>query len=109
MSNVFTTLVLGQGQLASTIGDIYTSPALTTTVVKTITVVNTDSVTRTVNLYILKAAGSARKITPMNMPLLTGESLVFDSVFTLAAGDKIQGDASAATCCDFIISGVQET
>lgn len=109
MSNVFTTLVLGNGQLPSTIGDLYTSPALITTVVKTITVVNTDSVSRTVDLYILPAAGTARRITPRLMPLGSYESIVFDSVFTLGAGDKIQGNASAATVCDYVIAGVQET
>jgi hypothetical protein len=43
--------VLYQGQLASSAATIYTVPATTVTVVKTITVVNTDSVSRTFQLF----------------------------------------------------------
>lgn len=97
------------GQLAATIGDLYTCPASTTAIVKTITVVNTDSSARTMNLYILKAAGTARRIVPKNMALAAGYNGIEDSTYTLEAGDKIQGDASAANVVDYTISYVQET
>jgi hypothetical protein len=99
---------LSNGQLAGTIGDLYTAPALTTTIIKSITLVNTHTAELSVNLYVLKSGGTARKIIPSNMTLGIGYLLVYDDVLTLGAGDKIQGDAGTAAKVDYVISGVEE-
>lgn len=110
MAGTFTTKLLANGQLGTvTAGDLYTVPALTTAIIKTITLVNTDTAARLVNLYLLRSAGTARKIIPVSTSLAAGFSLETDEVYTLGAGDKVQGDADAALKLDFTINGVEET
>lgn len=109
MAGTFTIALLANGQLPLATGDLYTVPGATTAIIKTITLVNTDVSARLVNLYLLKAAGTARKIIPVNTSLPVGYSLETDEEYTLGAGDKIQGDATAATMVDFTVNGVEET
>lgn len=74
---VTTTLTqLADGQLAATIGDLYTASA--TVVVTTIILVNTDTVARTVNLYLTPSGGTARRLIPKDVSLSAGYSLHFD-------------------------------
>lgn len=109
MAGTFTIKNLANGQLASTEGDVYLVPAATTAIIKTITLVNTDTVARTMNLYIKKSAGTSRRIIPKDQSLGAGFLLETDQEYTLGAGDAIRGDASAATVVDFTVSGVEET
>ncbi len=97
---------LGDGQLAATIGDIYTSPASTQTIVETITLVNTHTSAITANLYLLPSGGTARRICSKDMSLAAGRMWVGPSIVTLSAGDKIQGDASVAAKVDYVLNGV---
>jgi hypothetical protein len=97
---------LANGQLASSKGTIYTVPGSTQTIVKSISLVNTDSVARTVNLYV-NASGTSRRIIPKDLSLPAGATLEFDRVITLEAADIIEGDASAATVVDYVISGAE--
>jgi hypothetical protein len=102
----FTVQALADGQLAATKGTLYTTPGSTQTIVKSITLVNTDSSARTVNLYV-NASGTSRRIIPKDMSLAIGAQFTLDHVITLEAADLIEGDASAATVVDFVISGVE--
>lgn len=102
----FTVQALGDGQLAAVKGTLYTTPASTQTIVKSITLVNTDASARTVNLYV-NATGTSRRIIPKDLSLGAGESYVFNEVLTLEAADLIEGDASAATVVDYVISGTE--
>jgi len=67
---------LADGQLAAAIGDLYTAGA--TVIVTSITLVNTDTVDRTVNLYLTPSGGTARRLIPKTMTLAAGYSLMFD-------------------------------
>lgn len=67
---------LADGQLAATIGDLYTSAAIVTVV--SIILVNTDSSARTVNLYLTPSGGTARRLIPKNLSLGAGYSLHTD-------------------------------
>ncbi len=89
------------GQLPSSKGTLYTATAAV--VVNSITLVNTDSVTRTVNLYI--KTGTSRHIIPVALSLTTGSAYLDDITRCLNSGDLIEGDASAATVVDYVISG----
>jgi len=71
---------LGDGQLPSTTGDLYTSDSVD--VVSTIILVNTDSVVRQVNLFMLPSAGTARRILPKDLSLNPGYSAQW-------SGDKV--------------------
>jgi len=99
---------LADGQLASPDkATLYTAPAATQAVVNTITLVNTDSSARTVNLYFKASGGTSRRIIPKDTSLGAGYLLVMDDSLTLEAADIIEGDASAGTVVDYVISGVE--
>jgi len=100
---------LADGQLAAAKATLYTVPALTTTIIKTISYVNTDIAARTVNLYIKPSGGTSRRIIPNNMTLGIGYMMVYDDEITLEAADEIEGDADAATVVDFTINGVEKS
>ena len=107
MAGTFTTKQLSNGQLAATTGTLYTAPAATTTIIKTITLVNTDSSTRTVNVYL--STGTTRNLTPSNLSLGAGEAYIIDEVTTLSATNLISGAASVANVIDYTISGIEES
>lgn len=108
MAGTFTIKALADGQLPATKGTLYTVPASTNTIIKTITLVNTSGSAVTVNLY-LNLSGTSRRIIPMDLSLGAGELLETDADYTLEAGDLIEGDASSATTVDYTINGVEET
>lgn len=68
---------LADGQLAISIGDLYTA-GVAGIAVTSIILVNTDTVARTVNLYLTPSAGTARRLIPKNMSLGAGHSLYVD-------------------------------
>lgn len=80
---------LADGQLASSIGDLYTADSAD--VVSTITLVNTDTSARTVNLYLTPSGGTARRIIPKDCSLGVGYSLHTDGlrVYVLDASGQI--------------------
>ena len=100
---------LADGQLAATKGTIYTTPAATQTIVKRITLVNTDTVARAVNLYFKASGGTSRRITPKDYSLAVGALLVMEDEVTLEAADIIEGDAAAATVVDYVVSGIENS
>ena len=98
---------LADGQLPNTKGALYTTPASTETIIKTISLVNTDTSARAVNLYV--KTGTSRRIIPNNMSLGIGYMMVYDDDLTLEAGDLIEGDAAVASKVDYTINGVEKT
>ena len=109
MAGTFTIKSLADGQLAAAKVALYTVAANTQAIIKTITLVNTDTSTRTVNLYICVSGGTSRRIIPKDMSLGAAYCLIFDDELTLEAADKIEGDASVARKVDYVINGVEET
>lgn len=70
---------LADGQLGASEADLYAAIA-DATIVTTITLVNTDITTRTVNLYLKPSGGTSRRIIPKDFPLGAGQSLTTDGV-----------------------------
>ena len=68
---------LADGQLPSSIGDLYTSSA-DETVVASITLVNTNTSAESVNLYLLPSGGTARRLIPKDMTLGVDYMVSFD-------------------------------
>lgn len=99
---------LADGQLPNTKGTLYTTPASTQAIVISITLVNTDSSARTVNLYV-KPGATSRRIIPVDMSLGIGAQSEYTGRITLEAADLIEGDASVASKVDYVINGVEET
>ena len=98
---------IGDGQLANTKGTLYTAPSSTQTIVKHITVVNTDSAARTFNLYFNN--GTSRQITAVDQSLAIGAIYEWDGTLTLEAGDLIEGVGEVASQLDYVISGVENS
>ena len=107
MAGIFLTKQFGQGQLAGAKATLYTCPASTTAIIKSITLTNTDSSARTVNLYV--STGTSRRVIPKSLTLGVGDTYEYDLVTTLEATHLIEGDASVANVIDYVISGIQET
>ena len=108
MANIFT-LTNREGQLPLVKATLYLCPPATQTVIKNITVTNTDVASRTFNLYINNGGGS-RLISVKDQNLFPKyKSSTNEEIFTLVAGDIIEGDASAANKIDYFINGVEET
>ena len=68
--------LLAEGQLPSADGELY--PAAAVVVVKSIVLVNTHTSAVTINLTILKAASTARRLLPKNLSLPAGYMAIFD-------------------------------
>jgi len=100
---------LADGQLAAAKGTIYTTPAATQTIVKKITLVNTETTTETVNLYFKASGGTSRRIIPKDTLLVASALLVMDDEVTLEAADIIEGDTTTAGVVDFVCSGIENS
>lgn len=101
--------VLAEGQLPNAKGTLYTVPALTATIIKTITYVNTGLAAQAVNLYIKKSGSTSRRIMPKDMILGIDFLFVMDDELTLDVGDLIEGDAANPTEVDYTVNGVEKT
>jgi hypothetical protein len=97
---------LADGQLPSSKGTLYTVPALNVAILKSIVLVNTDTVNpMTVNLYANFGTGS-RRITPADMVLPPGAKYSDDSNVTLEAGDILEASCSSSAKVDYSFGGV---
>lgn len=68
---------LADGQLGNTEADIYAASG-STGVITSITLVNTDSVTRAVDLFLKPSGGTSRRLIPKSLSLKANYSLYFD-------------------------------
>lgn len=102
----FTVQALADGQLAAAKATLYTTPASTQTIVKSITFVNTSASAVTINAY-AKPGATSRRVIPKDLSIPAGASYVHDAVITLEAGDLIEGDASTANVVDYVINGTE--
>lgn len=99
---------LASGQLGTTQADIYVCPVATTAVVRSISLVNGGTWYEFVSLYLKPSGGTARKIIPYKTMLGECECLETTGIYTLGAGDSIQGYTNTASTVDYVISGVEE-
>ena len=107
-TTIITVKNLYQGQLPNSKGTLYTVPASTQAVVKSITLFNTNTSAETVGMFILKSGGTSRQISGGSLAL-SGGHMVDDTEYTLAAGDIIQGTTTTASKVDCVISGIEES
>lgn len=100
----FSVKALADGQLAAAKGTLYTTPAATQTIVKSITLYNSGAADNTCLIY-AKPGATSRVI--FRVVLGTLEHAQFVTVITLEAGDLIEGSATSATEVDYTINGTQ--
>ncbi len=100
-------LSLGSGQLSNSVTALFSASATLTTIVKTIRLVNTDTATRTVNLYFQQSGQTQRRIAPVNLSLAPGVCYVDDQEITMSVNDQVLGSADVGSKVDFVVSGIQ--
>jgi hypothetical protein len=98
---------LGAGQLPNSKTTIYTVPALKSTLIRSVILVNSSGSAVTVNLYAKVSGGSSRRLIPVGFSIPAYTSFEFDSIVTMSAADQLEGDASTASVVDYSISGVE--
>lgn len=93
--------VLAEGQVASSLGDIFT--AAEETWIKKALFSQTSATPQDLVVYLLKSGSSPREIGRADdMP--QGYKLELEGV-AMEAGDKIQADTTTAGVVDFVITG----
>jgi hypothetical protein len=98
---------LYQGQLPNSAGVLYTVPGGTQAIVKRITVVNTDAVDHTFQLF-QGGSAAANAITPV-FTVLAGGMAENDDSRTMDSADTIYGVADVASKVTVTIAGDEVT
>lgn len=98
---------LGDGQVATSKGTIYTVPADTASVVMNVKMVNTTGGTVKVNLYYKASGGTSRRILPKDLEIAGGNLVVMDDEETMEAGDVLEADATIGSAIDYVVNGIQ--
>src|SRR2546426_505599 len=106
MADAYKTLY--QGQLAATVGTLYTVPGATAAIIKHISVVNNDSVGRTFVLY-RNGTAASNIFTPPALLVPAGGLAEWDGTMALEAAGTIRGIGSVATQLTVTISGDEVT
>lgn len=96
--------VLAQGQLPSSIGTLYTVPALTEAIIKSIRIVNNDGSSRTFSLNV-NGTAAANRITG-TITLNPEDTYVIEKL-TLGAAETLRGVASVATQLTYTVFGAE--
>ncbi|SRR6266576_3768719 len=99
--------LLANGQLPNAKGTLYTCPALTSALIKTINLVNISGGNLTGNIYIKRA--TSRRIIAKDTTFDIALETVIERNIILEAGDLIEGDCSASTSVDYCIFGIEQT
>jgi len=90
--NVVTPAKLGQSAITVGITTLYTVPASTRTFLKEFTIANTTSAAINVRVYLVPSGGSAATSNAFlyDVPVPANNSLLYNGVEIMNAGDKIQ-------------------
>lgn len=97
----------GPAQPGTVTGVLYTSPALTTTIVKQIIVANTTGTAATITLGINGSA--AANAVLFEVDIEPNETYVLDMSLPLAAGDTIDGLQGTGSALTVTVSGYTVT
>jgi len=106
---------LAQGQLATSVGQLYACPANTTTIVRHIRLVNTDSDIHSVTMHHIDSgvtpSGATNILNAVN--LAAGGWAEFDGTIILEAADELQAlvgaNSPASTDVTYTIYGLELT
>jgi hypothetical protein len=112
---------LGLGSLPSTAGTILAGSTSKSTLVKSISLVNTSASAVSVNIWLAVAQGTInatqRLVSPSNLQIAPNAQIVLDTELTLfttnggspstAIADKLVAAASVANVVDYVINGLE--
>lgn len=97
--------ILANGQVAAAKTTIYTVPALTQAIIRTVTFTQVAGGTQTVILYVKKSAGTSRVFA--RAVLLTNEYAHEEDIGTLDAAGELEAETTNAASVDFTVMGVE--
>lgn len=101
---------LADGQIASSLGTLYTVPGATTAYIKTITIFNTNAATQTVIVQIKRSGGTTRKYRQFELAQNESADVLSPGTsLQLSTGDIIEAVTTTASAVDYTITGVLET
>jgi hypothetical protein len=97
--------------LTNSLATYYTVPASTTATIRAITLCNTDSVSRTISLYLVASGGSASAMNQIlkDVAMLPGETIIDDSTRAMNTGDFIRALASLSNVVALRVDGAEIT
>ena len=102
---------LAQGQLATSVGRLYLCPANTTTIVRHIRLVNTDSDIHSVTMHHIDSgvtpSGATNILNAVN--LAAGGWAEFDGTIIMEAGDTLVGISGTDEAINLTVYGLELT
>jgi hypothetical protein len=105
-TNTITQLVAPTALSDTLTTTLYTVPASTKAIVKEVLLCNTDTVARTVTLYLGTGSATANTILSAQS-LAAGETTILTLSTVLNPGEYIKGGASATSVVAITVSGVE--
>jgi hypothetical protein len=105
---IFTAKPLGDGQLPTTKGTLYTVPASTTAYVKRVAFFNTNATEQTILVYLNLSGVSRlwrRYVLAQNE---SADLLEHGDALLLAAGDLLEAQTTTGSAVDYIVMGIEE-
>jgi hypothetical protein len=99
--------ILADGQLASSKTTIYTVPASTKAIIRTVVFSHVSGGTQTTILYVKPSGGTSRVFS--RAVLATNEFSHEDDIGTLDTGDQLEAQSTDASSVDFSVMGVEIT
>jgi hypothetical protein len=99
--------ILAEGQLPAAKGTLYTVPAATHAIIRTVTFNQVAGGSQTVILYIKKSGSTSRVFS--RAVLGTSEFAHEEDIGTLDTGDIIEGETTNAASVDYAVMGVEVT
>ena len=99
--------LLGNGQVAAAKATIYTVPAATKAIIRTVTFNQVAGGTQTVVLYVKKSGGTSRVFS--RAVLAANEFAHEEDIGTLGAGDEVEAETTNAASVDYTVMGVEVT
>ena len=102
---------LADGTLPAAAAPLYTVPASTRAVIKSIDIVSATPIVQTVELYVTRSGSTIRRIVRVES-LQLNETIHWGDEgepLSLSTGDVISGVATSAGSLDYTITGAEET
>lgn len=99
--------ILADGQVAASKTSVYTVPADTQSIIRTVSFAYVAGAVQSVILYVKKSGSTSRVFA--RATLNVGEFAHEDDIGTLGAGDEIEMETTSAASVDFSVMGVEVT
>lgn len=99
--------ILGEGQVAAATTAIYTCPAATKAIIRTVSFNHVAGAIQTVNLWVKKSGSSLRRFS--RAVLDVNEFAHEEDIGTLDAGDALHADSTNAASVDYTVHGIEQT